>query len=423
MVEGSIVQERIVSDARDYAASFQSARPFRHIVIDDFLGPQFCRRLLQEFPLFDASHAVNEQRGVGGKATFENVRELGPTFVALDEHIRSSEFLQMIEAMTGIPDLLYDPDYVGGGTHENLCGQELDPHVDFNYHPTQLWHRRLNLIVFLNPEWDATWGGAIELHTNPWKSEENQAVAFLPVLNRCIIFETTEASWHGFKRIELSSDKRHLSRRSFAIYLYSRTRPSEDAAASHATVYVERPLPERFRVGSTLTYDDVEELKRLLARRDQHLRRLYDRELKFSDTMYRLTQRLEHAQGLLRQRLPIQGCGHQVGEAEGIWDDLWVSADLRVGIQADREGVRMRIVGYVPDTFPVDRELILVIGEQRYTRRIDHGVFEWAVPVSIAAGARSLVRVTTSGAWNPSQAGVSGDDRDLAFQLVRVVVE
>jgi hypothetical protein len=40
-------------------------------------------------------------------------------------------------------------------------------------------------------------------------------------------------------------------------------------------VYVERHLPPRFAPGYTLGDGDVQELKRMLARRDQHLQRLY----------------------------------------------------------------------------------------------------------------------------------------------------
>jgi hypothetical protein len=38
---------------------------------------------------------------------------------------------------------------------------------------------------------------------------------------------------------------------------------------------VERHLPERFRAGMAISAEDLEEIKRLLSRRDQHLQRLY----------------------------------------------------------------------------------------------------------------------------------------------------
>ena len=90
-----------------------------------------------------------------------------------------------------------------------------------------------------------------------------------------MIFETTEWSWHAFPRIALPADKQALTRKSIALYFYTTERPTDELADTHSTIYVDRPLPERFQPGLTLSAADVEELRVLLARRDQHNQRLY----------------------------------------------------------------------------------------------------------------------------------------------------
>ena len=57
-------------------------------------------------------------------------------------------------------------------------------------------------------------------------------------------------------------------------------------------MYVDRPLPERFRAGRTLDEADVQELRVLLARRDQHNQRLYR-------DVAALTRQLEQSQAAL----------------------------------------------------------------------------------------------------------------------------
>lgn len=270
------VAGHVLEEAGRWAGSFASASPFPHVVIDGFLTEDFCRDVCAQFPGFEEAAAINENGLVGAKATQEQVRKLGPAFQRMDGLLQSPEFLALVGRITGIEDLRYDPWYFGGGTHENRQGQDLDPHVDFNYHPMTRQHRRLNLIIYLNDEWDDAWGGSLQLHRDPHLPPgDDEVVTVTPLMNRCVIFETSERSWHGFQRIELPPGKSGLSRRSFAVYFYTAHRPPEQIAAEHSTVYVERHLPGRFAAGYTLAEADVLELRRLLARRDQHLQRLY----------------------------------------------------------------------------------------------------------------------------------------------------
>jgi hypothetical protein len=276
---------------------FAAAQPFRHVVIDRFLDPAFCHELIDTFPAFAEHAAYNERGEVGGKAVVPNIASLGPAYQRFDELMKDPQFLSLMSRMTGIPGLLYDPAYIGGGTHDNQDGQELDVHVDFNYHPTTALHRRLNLILFLNPEWDEAWGGNLELLKEPFATG-NDVKTVVPLANRAVIFETTEASWHGFRRIVLPPGKA-ISRRSLAVYFYTTERPQQETAPAHSTVYYQRPLPAHIQA------EDVLELQILLNRRDTYLKFLYEREQDFSGQLagrdWRIGKLQEREQELLRE--------------------------------------------------------------------------------------------------------------------------
>src|SRR5262249_6305500 len=259
-----VIAKTVLESKDTLAQAFRSADPFPHVVIDGFFNEAFCERLLAEFPPFASGDARSELGTLGGKAVYSIIRNLGGAYERADEVFQGQAFLDLIGAISGIDRLLYDPDYVGGGTHENVAGQELDPHVDFNYHPHTGWHRRLNLIVYLNPEWDAAWGGSLELHLDPWDPWRDRIKAVLPISNRAVLFETSERSWHGFRSVEAPPDS-GISRRSLAIYLYSRERPDMETAPDHSTVYVPRPLPIVAEAAAPLSSEDRDRLIRAIA--------------------------------------------------------------------------------------------------------------------------------------------------------------
>jgi Rps23 Pro-64 3,4-dihydroxylase Tpa1-like proline 4-hydroxylase len=295
-VEVQIIRGAVLQQTQDLANQFVAGCPFRHAVIDQFLEEKVCGQLREQFPEFSAERARNELGEVGRKAVVPELASIGPAYAVLDELLRSRTFRDWLGRVAGIGSLLYDPAYVGGGTHENLDGQDLDPHIDFNYHPASGLHRRLNLILFLNPEWEEGWGGLLELHSNPWAvAGTDEIKRILPSWNRCVIFETTERSWHGFRRIRLPADKQHLSRRSIAVYYYTRQRPRLEAAASHGTVYVPRGLAEHIQPGHTLSGEDVQEIQLLLARRDRQIQYLYEREMQYARIAQSPTVRLARA--------------------------------------------------------------------------------------------------------------------------------
>lgn len=270
------INPEVLARKAELARQFANAKPFRHLCIDHFFSNDVAAALSDSFPPFDERLAVNEDGEVGAKAVNQKIAGLGPAWQQLDQLVKGEPFRELISNITGIPDLRYDPHYFGGGTHENLHGQSLDAHVDFNFHPITRQHRRLNLIVYLTEEWRDEWGGSIQLHRDPYlPPDKDEIVTITPAFNRCVIFETNEYSWHGFPRIDLPEDKRHLSRRSFALYYYTETRPAEELGPEHSTIYVDEHLPVKLQAGIVLDEETLHHIRNLVARRDQHLRRLY----------------------------------------------------------------------------------------------------------------------------------------------------
>jgi Rps23 Pro-64 3,4-dihydroxylase Tpa1-like proline 4-hydroxylase len=219
-------------------AQFDAAQPFRWFTIHPFLNAEFAREVVEAYPSFEQSRALgfeftrlNEQRKVQitDSAKF-------PTPVAkLAEQLSAPAFLTDLEFITGIPKVLADPKLEGGGMHITGCGGRLDVHVDFNFLADRALHRRLNILVYLNRDWDPAWGGAVEL----WdRKVERRHHALAPQFNRCVVFETSNESFHGVQPVRCPPDRARLS---FAAYYYTREAPPHWQGKPYDTIFRARP--------------------------------------------------------------------------------------------------------------------------------------------------------------------------------------
>ncbi len=217
---------------------YRTAKPFPFIAVDEFLEPEFAREVAASYPTFEAAqgqgHAfdfVNEKKKV---QISDPSRFPGPV-QRLHEAISSPEFLADVSAVTGIDNLLVDDTLAGAGMHVTGPQGRLDVHVDFNLIEKQQLHRRLNILIYLNPEWHRSWGGEVELWDQHVKRRHH---AFSPTLARCVIFETSERSFHGVTAVTCPE---HVVRRSFAAYYYTKEAPAGWDGRSHSTVFRARP--------------------------------------------------------------------------------------------------------------------------------------------------------------------------------------
>lgn len=232
------------SVAEGARASYLSAKPFPHIVFDDFLDPALLELVLTEFP---KPSQIQWQR-------FDNAREIklasaaeatfGPITRLLLYHLNSVTFLEFLSQVTGIDNLIPDPSFEGGGLHQIVRGGKLGVHADFNKHRAYQLDRRLNLLLYLNKDWRAEYGGYLELWDRKMSHCETKV---LPLFNRVMVFGTTDFTYHGHP--DPLQCPEGMTRKSLALYYFSNGRPAEEISGEHSTLFQAR-RPDDFKAGA-----------------------------------------------------------------------------------------------------------------------------------------------------------------------------
>jgi Rps23 Pro-64 3,4-dihydroxylase Tpa1-like proline 4-hydroxylase len=216
-------------------ATYASAKPDPHIVLDDFFDPEIVDGILNEFPKPDA---IRWQR-------FDNANEIklasaadasfGPLTRLFLYHLNSITFLEFLSQVTGIDNLIPDPRFEGGGLHQIVRGGKLGVHADFNKHSVFGLDRRLNLLLYLNKNWREDYGGHLQL----WDRDMTRCEAKVaPLFNRVMIFSTTDFTYHGHP--DPLECPEGITRKSLALYYFTNGRPAEEVAGEHSTIFQAR---------------------------------------------------------------------------------------------------------------------------------------------------------------------------------------
>ena len=226
---------RMQQEMQSAHESYLNAKPYPHVVFDNFFDPYLVDQILQEFPApgtiawqkFDNAKEI--KLASSKEATFGSAARL------LMYHLNSSTFLNFLSGVTGIPHLIPDPEFEGGGLHQIVRGGKLGVHADFNKHRSMNLDRRLNLLLYLNKDWKEEYGGHLELWDREMKGCQSRV---LPVFNRVMVFGTTDFTYHGHPTPLQCPEG--WTRKSLALYYYSNGRPAEEVTGGHSTLFRSR---------------------------------------------------------------------------------------------------------------------------------------------------------------------------------------
>ncbi|MBI59626.1 proline hydroxylase [bacterium] len=205
---------------------FLSKQPFPYCVIDDFFPTSLAEALSLDFPEFNDPKWHEYKNSIEIKKISNNWNIFPKTTYDTFCYLNSMEFTSLLSELTGINPLLSDPGLNGGGWHIHANGGKLNPHLDYSMHPKIPYQRKLNLIVYMQPDWQASWGGHLGVYEHDKEANvPGKLIAEIePRFNRAIFFDTTMDSWHGLcKEVATPAG---ICRKSLAVYYL--TNPPKD---------------------------------------------------------------------------------------------------------------------------------------------------------------------------------------------------
>jgi hypothetical protein len=229
---------RMAEVAETANASYASAKPFPHVVFDNFFDPIIVDQILSEFPKPGEIRWQSFDNNQEIKLASSAEASFGPMTRLFMYHLNSFTFLDFLSRVTGIKNLIPDPGFEGGGLHQIVRGGKLGVHADFNKHRNYGLDRRLNLLLYLNKDWREEYGGHLQL----WNREMTQCEQkVLPIYNRMMVFGTTDFTYHGHPDPLLCPEG--MTRKSLALYYFSNGRPADEVTGEHSTLF--RPRDEK----------------------------------------------------------------------------------------------------------------------------------------------------------------------------------
>jgi Rps23 Pro-64 3,4-dihydroxylase Tpa1-like proline 4-hydroxylase len=206
--------DRLDAERGKARSTFESAAPYPHLVIDDFLHAASYRDVLSQLPMPREGQKSSDYMFARNK--FENplFDQASRVLADLRAELVGERFREFLRNVYGKP-VFVDEDFVGGGLHQGGKGSFLDMHADFSRHPVHReWVRELNILLYLNDGYAEEWGGHLDMRN----AEDDRCSKIAPIGNRLVVMLTKAHTLHGYKPISFPEGR---LRTSIAAYAYT----------------------------------------------------------------------------------------------------------------------------------------------------------------------------------------------------------
>lgn len=212
------------------AAAYQESGPIGHFVVDDLLPNEIANELASLFPSTGDMHfksTARERKYISSQMNTHNRLVEEALFAFHDPRL-----VRLAEKITGHTPLHADPMLYAGGVSRMEKNDFLNPHIDNSHDKERKRWRSLNLLYYVSPDWQAYYGGNLEL----WPHGVKDAPITIPSkFNRLVVMATHHHSLHSVSPIRVDAARKCISN-----YYFSE-KPMRADQPFHVTAFRGRP--------------------------------------------------------------------------------------------------------------------------------------------------------------------------------------
>lgn len=184
-------------------------KPYPYIIIDNFFIDKVSKKFSNSYPELEDSRWYHFRNAIHGKKNvFEqgmmgisNPTDLPPYALSIITSLNSPEFLDILNKITGIDNLVLDTHNGIGqwaGIRAMKPGAYQSIHSDARLHSHLGIEKKITLVGYLNDDWKESDKGYTEI----WDNSMNKCVdKVAPLFNRVLIFQNTDKSYHGVPEV------------------------------------------------------------------------------------------------------------------------------------------------------------------------------------------------------------------------------
>lgn len=223
-----------LTDAKKTKDVFNTNTPVRWVDLPNILDSDFVLKMKEELDYeYRNNYDKNKVFTRAGSNMFEVLNNHKLKYAReLINYCHSSEFLNWLESVTGYSGLICDHHLIGAGYMRCGVGDSLKIHTDFNWNDKLRLHRAINVIFYLNPEWDESWNGDLQL----WSKDRTTKIhSIFPSNGNMLIWEYDSLGFHGHPNPLNCPDG--YFRDGFRFFYYISNSTHNDKDSPHRSLY------------------------------------------------------------------------------------------------------------------------------------------------------------------------------------------